>query len=157
VVAAGPLALPRSRAGSRALRRTTDVAPALRLGDAREARLDPVGERAHPLRGLPAERGEAVLHVGRGRFPASLDGAPFLLPEAQFANSALLQTFGQAGAGLFAARTAIEREIERQYGVRVAGRLPEVRQSFYAISAERRLAHPALLGLAEVARRKLVA
>ena len=116
----------------------------------------------------------------RGRFPASLDGAPFLLPgeqvpgrraldrwfaaqgiqprvEAQFADSALLKTFGQAGAGLFAAPTAIEREIKRQYGVRVIGRLPEVRESFYAISAERRLTHPALLGLAEVARRKLFA
>ena len=116
----------------------------------------------------------------RRRFPASLDGAPFLLPgeqaaarraldqwfaaqgiqprvEAQFADSALMKTFGQAGAGLFAAPTAIESEIRRQYGVRVVGRLPEVRESFYAISAERRLTHPALLDLAEVARRKLFA
>jgi LysR family transcriptional activator of nhaA len=116
----------------------------------------------------------------RRRFPASLDGAPFLLPseqvalrrtldqwfgareirprvEAQFADSALLKTFGQAGAGLFAGPTAIEAEIRRQYGVRVVGRLPEVRESFYAISAERRLTHPALQGLAEVARRKLFA
>lgn len=114
----------------------------------------------------------------RRRFPASLDGAPFLLPveglplrraldqwfaahgvrphiEAQFSDSALLKTFGQAGAGLFAGPTAIEREIRRQYGVQVLGRLPEVREAFYAISAERRLRHPALLSLAEAARRKL--
>lgn len=103
----------------------------------------------------------------RPRFPASLDGAPFLLPteqaslrreldacferldvrpavQGQFADSALLKVFGQAGAGCFAAPSAIEAEVRRQYGVHVVGRIPDVRERFYAITAERRIAHPAV-------------
>jgi LysR family transcriptional activator of nhaA len=116
----------------------------------------------------------------RRRFPRSLDGAPFLLPtehaavrrpldqwfdrhairprvEGQFADSALLKTFGQAGVGLFAAPTAIEAEVRRQYGVRVVGRTDEVRETFYAITAERKVKHPAVVRLTEVAQAKLFA
>jgi LysR family transcriptional activator of nhaA len=39
--------------------------------------------------------------------------------------------------------------------VRVVGRLPDVRERFYAISAERKLAHPAVLALTEAARTRL--
>lgn len=111
----------------------------------------------------------------RRRFPRSLDGAPFLLPteqaalrrhldqwfdeqgirprvEGQFADSALLKTFGQAGVGLFAAPTAIAREVKRQYGVRVVGQIPAIRESFYAITAERKVKHPAVVRLTESAK-----
>jgi len=114
----------------------------------------------------------------RRRFPRSLDGAPILLPTgdnvlrrsldqwldahgirpviaAEFEDPALLKTFGQAGRGLFAGPSVIEREIARQYGVRVVGRLAEVRERFYAISAERRLEHPAVVALTRDARDKL--
>ncbi|UCE61809.1 MAG: LysR family transcriptional regulator, partial [Phycisphaerales bacterium] len=80
----------------------------------------------------------------RQRFPTSLDGAPFLLPASttalrqsleqwfdsegirpvivgEFDDSALLKVFGQTGAGLFASPTVIEKEVRRQYGVRVVG------------------------------------
>ena len=134
-----------------------------------------LGETGTTIFGAPA-----LAARYRRRFPQSLDGAPFLLPgeqvalrraldqwfatngikpsvEAQFADSALLKTFGQAGAGLFAGPTAIEAEIRRQYGVRVIGRLDTVRETFYAISAERRISHPALAALASAAREKLFA
>lgn len=114
----------------------------------------------------------------RRRFPRSLDGAPFLLPteqaalrrqldqwfdqhelrpsvRGQFADSALLKTFGQAGVGLFAAPTAIEAEVRRQYGVRVVGRIDEVRETFYAITAERKVKHPAVAWLTESAHTRL--
>lgn len=114
----------------------------------------------------------------RRRFPESLHGAPFLLPgpqvvlraqldqwfeeqgiaptvRGQFSDSALLKTFGQAGAGLFAGPTAIEREIRAQYGVQVVGRIPTVRERFYALSAERRLTHPSLVDLADIARQRI--
>ncbi|MFO0092736.1 MAG: LysR family transcriptional regulator, partial [Gemmatimonadaceae bacterium] len=68
---------------------------------------------------------------------------------------ALLQGFGQEGMGLFAAPTVVEAQIRRAYNVRVVGRLPTVRERFYAISAERRLAHPAVVALSEVARTRL--
>jgi LysR family transcriptional activator of nhaA len=114
----------------------------------------------------------------RRGFPGSLDGAPMLLPThdsvlrrsldpwfeargiqphvaGEFADSALLKVFGQAGRGLFAGSTVIEREIGRQYGVRVVGRVPDVIERFYAISIERRLEHPAVIALAESARDRL--
>lgn len=114
----------------------------------------------------------------RRGFPRSLDGAPMLLPThdnalrrsleqwfdaheirpqvaAEFEDPALLKTFGEAGGGLFAGPTVIEREICRQYAVRVVGRVADVRERFYAISAERRLQHPAVVAITQTARDKL--
>lgn len=114
----------------------------------------------------------------RRGFPGSLDDAPFLLPtehaalrrhldqwfdrhqirpavQGQFADSALLKTFGQAGVGLFAAPTAIAAEVRRQYGVRVVGQIADVRETFYALTAERKLTHPAVVRLTEAAQTRL--
>jgi LysR family transcriptional activator of nhaA len=114
----------------------------------------------------------------RKEFPRSLDGAPFLLPmetsslrrsleqwfEAEnlrptlvgeFKDGALMQTFGQAGAGIFAAPTVVEKEVRDQYKVSVVARIESVTERFYAISAERKLKHPAVVTISEVAREKL--
>ncbi len=114
----------------------------------------------------------------RRRFPESLDGAPFIVPTAntalrraidhwfeshdirpsvfgEFEDSALLKVFGQAGVGLFAAPTVIEKEVQRQYGVRVVGRVESVRERFYAISVEKKVKHPAVLAIADQARQRL--
>lgn len=111
-------------------------------------------------------------------FPASLHGAPFLLPlhastirraldtwfqqqdvrpsvTGEFADSALMKVFGQNGFGLFAAPTVLEQEIMQQHGVRIVGRLPGITQQFYAISAERRIEHPAVTAIARAARTRL--
>jgi LysR family transcriptional regulator, transcriptional activator of nhaA len=108
-------------------------------------------------------------------FPRSLDGAPMLLPtpttalrrsldqyfdgagirpsvEAEFDDSALLEVFGQDGAGLFAASTPLEDRIRHQYDVEPLGRLPEVRERFYAISIERKIRHPAVAVIWQAAR-----
>lgn len=108
-------------------------------------------------------------------FPLSLDKAPMLLPTQntsvrrvleqwfdereihprvvhEFEDSALLKVFGQAGEGLFTAPSAIEAEVCRQYGVRRLGRISDVQERFYAISAERRLKHPAVVAISEAAR-----
>ena len=113
-------------------------------------------------------------------FPASLQGAPVLLPAegttlrrslvqwfgsvgvephvvAEVGDSALLKTFGQAGMGIFASPSAIEAEIRRQYGVAVVGRVEEIRERFYAISVERKLKHPAVVALSQMAREALFA
>ncbi|HYD52246.1 MAG TPA: transcriptional activator NhaR [Gemmatimonadaceae bacterium] len=112
------------------------------------------------------------------RFPQSLDDAPFLLPAegtalrrsldewfreldvrpravAEIEDSALLKAFGQGGAGLFAAPSAVEAEIRKQYGVQVVGRTDAVRERFYAISPERRIKHPAVQLVTTMARREL--
>jgi len=111
----------------------------------------------------------------RRRFPASLDGAPFLLPRKDsalrlslnlwfekkgirprivgtFEDTALLEAFGQAGVGLFAMPSAIEPEVLRQYRVRLVGHLDAVRERYYAITVERKLKHPAVVAIAERAR-----
>ena len=114
----------------------------------------------------------------RRGFPRSLDGAPFLLPTdntalrrslddwfesegvrprvvSEFEDSALLMAFGQAGMGLFAAPSAIEREVRNQYGVVTVGRLEALSERFYAISGERRLKHPAVVAISETARQRV--
>jgi LysR family transcriptional activator of nhaA len=114
----------------------------------------------------------------RKKFPASLDGAPFLLPlptstlrrsieqwfdahnirpavVGEFQDSALLKVFAQAGAGLFVVPSAIEREVRQQYRVSLVGRLDGVIEQFYAISVERKLKHPAVVAISEAAREAL--
>jgi LysR family transcriptional activator of nhaA len=118
---------------------------------------------------------ERMAAAHRRGFPGSLDGAPFLLPSEDsalrlsleewfqkhrvrprvvgtFEDSALLDAFGRAGAGLFAMPAAIEAELRRQYRVRVVGRLESVRQRFYAITVERKLRNPAVIAISERAR-----
>jgi LysR family transcriptional activator of nhaA len=113
-------------------------------------------------------------------FPSSLDGAPMLLPlessplrralnqwfdrngvkprvVAEFQDSALLKVFGADGVGLFPAPAAVEDAVCRQYAVRVVGRVPEVKESFYAVSVERRLKHPAVVAITDAARSELFA
>lgn len=111
-------------------------------------------------------------------FPKSLHQAPMLLPtqntamrrlleqwfddqqvsvqvKHEFEDSAVSKVFGQYGQGLFVAPTAIEQEVCRQYRVEVIGQIPEVKERFYAISAERRLKHPAVVAISKSARTEL--
>jgi len=114
----------------------------------------------------------------RARFPQSLTDAPTLLPSptsalrrrlddwfesmelsprivAEFDDSALLKAFGEAGAGVFAAPTAIEEEICRMYRMAVIGRVDDIRERYYAISSERRLKHQSVVSITETARAQL--
>jgi LysR family transcriptional activator of nhaA len=118
--------------------------------------------------------------AGRRPFPRSLDGAPFLLPGersalhrslvewldarglrpnvvAEVDDTALAAALGAEGRGLFVAPTLLEQEICRQHRVRVVGRIPDVKQHFYAISVDRRLRHPAVVAICEGARKDLFA
>jgi LysR family transcriptional activator of nhaA len=99
--------------------------------------------------------------------PASLQGAPLLLParsdplrtgidawlEAQeiqpqvvgdFTDSALLKTFGRAGLGLFPAPLTMAEDIRVQFAAVPVGELAGVSESWYAIASQRRLQHPAV-------------
>lgn len=120
---------------------------------------------------------ELAQRLRRG-FPQSLDGAPMLMPTegaalrrsldgwfeerglrpnivADFADSALMKVFAQTGMGVFAAPTAAEDDVVRQYDVRALGTAEGLKERFYAISAERRIKHPAVLALSQIARREL--
>ena len=74
---------------------------------------------------------------------------------AEFQDSVLTKTFGQAGLGLFFAPSAIEEEICRQFKVQVAGRLEDVIERFYAVSPESKIKHPDVEELTKEARREL--
>lgn len=114
----------------------------------------------------------------RRGFPRSLDGAPLLLPTegsnlrraleqyldqralrprlmGEFEDTALMKVFGQDGLGLFPVPSAVEDDVRRQHGVEIVGRIPEVRERFYAISVERRLKNPAVLAICDAARKRL--
>jgi LysR family transcriptional activator of nhaA len=111
----------------------------------------------------------------RRNFPHSLSGVPLLLPtrnsavrrsidswlekldihpflRAEFDDSALLKAFGQTGEGLFPGTMAIAEEICRQHEVELVGEIPGVREQFFAISAERKIKHPAVLAIADSAK-----
>ncbi|MDF2864408.1 MAG: transcriptional activator NhaR [Achromobacter mucicolens] len=110
-----------------------------------------------------------------GTFPALLDQAPFLLPGedaairprllrwfdeqdirprivGEFDDSALMNSFGQTGTGLFVAPTATAAYLCKQYRVRAIGHAPAVKEQFYAITTEQRLEHPAVVALSRAAR-----
>lgn len=111
-------------------------------------------------------------------FPACLQDAPLLIPGqetmvrnrllrwlseqhvqpriiGEFDDSALMQAFGQSGSGLFIAPSVIAEEVCRHDDVQLIGQTEAVRESFYAISVERKVKHPGILAITEGARREL--
>lgn len=99
------------------------------------------------------------------QFPDCLSGAPMLLPSsgnqlrsnidkwldknriyphvvAEFDDSALMKAFGKEGVGVFIAPHTIEQKVMQQYNVKAIGHTNDVKESFYAISVERRIINP---------------
>lgn len=104
------------------------------------------------------------------RFPTSLHEAPALLPGpnsalrrslekwfrerkiaprvvAEFDDAALVKVAATDGLGFFALPSLVASEAVTRYRVRVIGHAPQCAQLFYAISAERRLTHPAVVAI----------
>ncbi|MDX2087780.1 MAG: LysR family transcriptional regulator [Kofleriaceae bacterium] len=111
----------------------------------------------------------------RRTFPHSLDGAELLLPLpgstlrraldawftthgirpaiiAEAEDSALLKAFAAEGMGAMFVPTVIAPVVAGRYGLTVIAEVPEVREQYFAISAERRLAHPAVVAIRAAAR-----
>ena len=114
----------------------------------------------------------------RPDFPRSLDGAPALLPAdntalrrsleawfqaqrvhpevlAEFEDSALLKVFGSDAQGFFALPSVAVDEVARSHGVVPIGSTEDCLERFYALSAERRLRHAAVVAITERARTDL--
>jgi LysR family transcriptional activator of nhaA len=102
----------------------------------------------------------------RPRFPASLAGAPLLLPGAarearrlvegwlasrdlrphvvgEFDDAALREAFGAIGAGLLLAPELIGATLRKVYGVERIGTLPELKARYFLVTPERRHRPPA--------------
>lgn len=117
-------------------------------------------------------------HRVRDGFPGSLDGEPFILPAegyalrrsleewfeavgirprifAEIEDTDLVTAFAEAGAGMLAVPSVITPEIRVHHALEIIGRAAGVREDFYAITADRRLEHPAVVAITEGARRDL--
>lgn len=73
---------------------------------------------------------------------------------AEFDDSALMKSFGQAGFGIFSSPTLIEEYIIDKYDVKVIGRSHEIQEHYYIISPERRLKHPAIIEIVSSANKR---
>jgi LysR family transcriptional activator of nhaA len=116
--------------------------------------------------------------AARQRFPRSLAELPFLLPApgtplrraldgwlddrgivptvvGEVQDSAMIAELAERGAGLFAAPESVMGDALRARGLYRAGSIAALRERYYAISIERRLAHPAVVAIAGAARRQL--
>jgi LysR family transcriptional activator of nhaA len=111
----------------------------------------------------------------RGPLPGALQGIPLLLPTSstslrraidqwfhrhgvrpqvigEFDDSALLEVFGEDGAGVFPVPSLVAPAMVRGGGLRAVGRTDELKQRFYALSVARRLEHPAVVAISRAAR-----
>jgi len=111
-------------------------------------------------------------------FPRSMEGAPLLTAAdgaalqrslthwfdargirprivGEFQDGALMESFGEAGVGVFPAPEAVESEVRAAYGVERVGVLEGVRERYWALTVERKLRHPAVVVITETARSEL--
>jgi LysR family transcriptional activator of nhaA len=111
----------------------------------------------------------------RRRFPEALADVPLLLPlehtglrialtrwldehhlqlrvRGEFQDSALAMVFGREGRGVVAAPMAIAEQMRLHHGLALITELDGVRARFYAVTAERKVAHPAVRAIVGSAR-----
>ncbi len=111
-------------------------------------------------------------------FPEEFSGAPLLLPgegtalrrsidhwlresdlhvsvRGEFDDTALMKVFAESGMGFIAAPLVIQKEIARQFSLDLINVLPNAKEEFYAISVERRIRHPAVVKISEIAKQQL--
>ena len=111
-------------------------------------------------------------------FYECLNHAPFLLPgedtairpklqrwldhhhvhpkiTGEFDDSALMKSFGQAGAGLFTAPANNAAQISKQYNVKAVGKIDTVIEQTYLITTERQLTNPAIRAISENSQKNL--
>lgn len=103
--------------------------------------------------------------LARQDFPASLSRVPVLLPTqhstvrgrldqwltqqglrvrvvGEFEDSALLETFGGSGLGVFPAALSVQEDLLHRHHVKLLGPCEGVEEHYYAISTERKVEHP---------------
>ncbi len=131
---------------------------------------------------LLGESGTTILGTGRvaaslrKRFPQSLDGAPFLMPGVNAAlrrglahwfvsesirprvvgeidDGSLSKVLAAGEHGVYACPSVMEDEARKRYGLRTVGRIPSLKNRFYAISVEQRLRHPGAVAICQGAKR----
>jgi len=117
----------------------------------------------------------ALAEKAKADFPGSLGEVPILMPfegtalrraldawfmklnirpmiVGEFHDSALMKTFAEGGSGICVAPQPIEEEVKRTYRLIPIGSTEEVQERFYAISADRKFKHPAVMAISDAAR-----
>ena len=115
----------------------------------------------------------------RRGFPKSLHGAPALLPMSnsglrrslekwfqatgvrprlvgEFEDPAFVNVLARRGLGFMSVPTTVAEEIVKRFGLRTIGQTKDCQQQYYAITAERRLTHPAVVAITSGARARLL-
>lgn len=116
----------------------------------------------------------------RRNFPQSLHQAPALLPSenmgmrgalekwfddqgvrprlvGEFEDSALMEVASSGALGFTTVHTVVDHAALKHYGLKVIAKVEECGSDFYAITAERRLKHPAVMAITEHAYSQLFA
>lgn len=132
-----------------------------------------LGESSLTVFGAPS-----LVDTFTATFPDCLNQVPFLLPGndaairpkleqwfdhhklcpriiGEFDDSALMKSFGQAGAGLFAAPSTNATHICEHYKVQMLGKIDTLMEQLYMISTERQLTHPAIVDISKKGREDL--
>jgi LysR family transcriptional regulator, transcriptional activator of nhaA len=122
----------------------------------------------------------AIANKLRRNFPRSLHQAPALLPSenmgmrgalekwfdandlrprlvGEFEDSALMEVAASGALGFTAVHTVVDSAALKHYGLKVIAKVEECGSDFYAITAERRLKHPATAAITEHAYSQLFA
>lgn len=110
----------------------------------------------------------------KGKFPRSLDGAPALLPTentgirralekwfhelgvrpnvvAEFEDQALMKAMAGTTPGFIVVPSLVAEEAMKHYGLQKIGASEKCRAQFFAVTAERRLTHPAVVAITQAA------
>jgi LysR family transcriptional activator of nhaA len=116
-----------------------------------------------------------LAQAGRKRFPESLANVPFVLPppgaplrqrldawfaqrslhvtvKAEVEDAGLMRVLGSSGRGVFPVRAAQRAEFEDVSDVQLVGACEGVRETYYAVTTERRVRHGGLAALIDSAR-----
>ncbi|HVW27454.1 MAG TPA: LysR family transcriptional regulator [Polyangiaceae bacterium] len=116
-----------------------------------------------------------LAQIAKRRFPENLGAVPFVLPpsgaplrqrldawfaqkglhvtvKAEVEDAGLMRVFGSSGRGIFPVRAAMRAEFEDLSDVQLVGACEGARETYYAVTTERRLRHGGLAALIEAAR-----
>lgn len=128
--------------------------------------------------GVTFVAGQKTAERYRRKFPQSLSGAPMFLPTdntalrrnldfwfesrgirpvvvGEFEDYALLRAFGETGTAVYPLPEVVATQLRKQKTLKTIGVTNEIRTQFYAISAERKLQHPAVVAIRNAARQEL--
>lgn len=103
---------------------------------------------------LDREHHSGVVNDKRVAAVALMNVRPRIVGE--FSDSALMKAFGEAGAGIFPTPALSVAAVCEHYKVDMVGETNDIKERFFLISAERKLAHPVARAVSEHAKKMML-